>query len=67
MHKKKVETLSKVLTDSLTLRRNKITILTGPPGVGKSATVRALANDLDCSIEVCCFSARFVSSTQANV
>ncbi|XP_063688376.1 cell cycle checkpoint protein RAD17-like [Bolinopsis microptera] len=51
MHKKKIESLSKVLTESLTHKRHKIIILSGPPGVGKSATVRALANDMSCSFE----------------
>ena len=53
MHKKKVEKVFQVLTDSLTQKRHKIIILTGPPGVGKSATVRALAHDMKCSLEVC--------------
>ncbi|KAL5271549.1 hypothetical protein ACHWQZ_G001989 [Mnemiopsis leidyi] len=51
MHKKKVEKVFQVLTDSLTQKRHKIIILTGPPGVGKSATVRALAKDMNCSLE----------------
>lgn len=52
VHKKKVETVCSVLTEALcTGSKYKVVILSGPPGCGKSATVRALSNDIGFHIE----------------
>ena len=52
VHKKKIEDVCRVITEALaSAHRNKVIVLSGPTGVGKSATVRALAAELGIGLE----------------